>query len=280
MVLLQLGSEARPAAAQPRQSGGPAASGRGAALAQQQAIAREQRELEAALAASARESGAHGAETVVPGRVAASVPFGGLAQQVVTGVAVPASSSGRSGGGVDAFNEEQMRRALEESSRAAAVAPAPIPAAAPSSARAGGMSYNEQMKKVMAESKKTALLDFERRAQELKVPSEPEDGAAGSAWIFFRIGDVTVKRRFWSDNSINNMLHFLQCHPQVFEVFGADDIQVVNMTCYPPSIIDLAMDGPRTLQACELWPSGQIAIQRQGEDPQHALPPAPDPAHI
>jgi len=302
MVLLQLGPEARPAAQQPQRSGGPAAPpSRGAALAAQQAREREERELDLAIAASARESAPRGAPPIVPGRVVGtSVPFGG-GQPVVTGVVVPSTSGGRGGsiGNVNAYNDEQMRRAIAESQAAARPAPTtsvpfggggqPAAAgvvaasastatstAAPQRAARTGMSYEEQMEKVMAESRQTALLDFERRAQQLKVPSEPEDGSAGSAWIFFRIGDSTVKRRFWSDNSINNVLHFLQCHPLVFEEFGAEDIQVVNMTSYPPSVIDIAMDGPRTLQACELWPSGQIAIQRQGEDPRKALPPVPE----
>lgn len=105
------------------------------------------------------------------------------------------------------------------------------------------------------------------------MPSEPADGEAGSAWIFLRIGEDTIKRRFWSDNSLNNVSHFVQSNPATFEVFAADEVpeaadcssravaastyhpalnmqvQLVNMTTYPPSILDLEMDGSRTLQA-------------------------------
>ena len=126
---------------------------------------------------------------------------------------------------------------------------------------------------VMKESKKTALYDFERRAERLKVPSEPENGAAGSAHLFFRIGETTVKRRFWSDNSLNNVFDFVQCHSLVFDEFGAENLQLVNMSAYPAEVLDLATDGPRTLQACELWPSGQLSIQRQGDDPAKAKSP-------
>ena len=297
MHLLQLGGSDLQAphgpAHQPRQQ----VTGDGGDLSQQARL-REQRELEAALAASAREASAGPRAAVVQGRLA-SAPFGQgrTSQGVVQGFAVHGGSSGGRSTSVSAYNDEQMRRAMAESQVMAAASGPPLapafgqvpnriepqnvaPVPRPTAAVTGGMSYDEQMRKVMAESKKTALLDFERRAQELKVPSEPEDGAAGSAWLFFRIGDATIKRRFWSDNSIKNVLHFLQCHPLVFEQFEADDIQMVNMTCYPPTVVDIATDGSRTIQFMELWPSGQIAIQRLGDDPKTALPPAPDPAYL
>jgi len=200
-----------------------------------------------------------------------SQPFGGAS--VVTGVPV-GPSSGSGGGSVNAFNDAQLQKAIEESQRGSkkvhVAAPAPAKPKVPVKREP---TYEEQLAMVMAESKKTALYDFERRAERLKVPSEPEEGAAGSAHMFFRIGEHTIKRRFWSDNSLNNVYDFIQCHTLVFETFGADNLQLVNMTTYPASILDLTMDGPRTLQACELWPSGQLSIQRQGDDPKKALPP-------
>jgi hypothetical protein len=253
--------------------------GGGAALARQQAQQREDQELADALAASAAMSGGGAAQSPYP------------QAGVVTGIAVPAPPA--AGGGVNAFNDAQLAAALAASatdsgrpsqpppaapistapfgSRGGAVPGVAIPAPSPTPSTAAAhssrtMSYEEQMKMVMAESRKTALYDFERRAESLKVPSEPEDGAAGSSWLFFRIGDATVKRRFWSDNSITNVSHYVQCHTAVFEEFGADPIQLVNMTTYPPEILDLERDGPRTLQACELWPSGRIAIQAKGDE--------------
>jgi len=174
--------------------------------------------------------------------------------------------------------EEQMRRAIEESQRAQPAQP--VTAAPHPPAPRAVDSFDEQMRRAMEESQKTTLNDFERRAQTLKVPSEPADGEAGSAWLFFRIGEVTIKRRFWSDNSMNDVYNYLQCSRATFEAFGADEVQVVNMTTYPPSIIDFKRDGGRTLQAHELWPSGRLAVQSQGDDPESALPPAPDPAYL
>jgi len=138
------------------------------------------------------------------------------------------------------------------------------------------MSFDEQIAHAMAASRQTAVADFERRAASLRVPSEPEEGASGSVWLFLRLGEKTIKRRFWCDNSLNDVKNYVMCQREAFEAFGADPVQLVNTTTYPASLIGES-DFERTIQALDMWPSGRIAVQALGDDPTKALPPAADP---
>lgn len=233
----------------------------------------QESELQAAMRASLAQP------TVVSG---VPIPQGLVTGNVVA--AQPLTGSSRSGGGGDsgggggvaAYNDRALQQAIaaSESISGARDPLVPKPIATASS------DYEEQLQQAMKDSEMTASADFDRRAVSLRVPTEPEDGASGSTWIFVRIGEETIKRRFWSDNSLNDVFNFVLASPSTFREHALAEIQIVNTTTYPPSVLDIPQDGSRTLQSLELWPSGRLCVQVRGSNPDLALPPAPDPTMI
>jgi len=103
-----------------------------------------------------------------------------------------------------------------------------------------------------------------RRAAFLaKVPSEPKPGddRESSACVITICvgGDATsrVTRRFDSDNTLTDLVHFVKSLPRTPEG-GA--LTIKNTTTRPVRVLDPTTQGGMSLYALDLWPRGQVMV--------------------
>lgn len=116
-----------------------------------------------------------------------------------------------------------------------------------------------ELLQVLEASKETSMEAVMKRRELLRkrLPREPAEGQGGTAKICFHIGEERVWRRFDADDTLGMVMNFVSC---LDEVDPFQSWQLLNATTFPNKILE-PKDAQRTLQALELWPSGQIKVQ-------------------
>lgn len=120
--------------------------------------------------------------------------------------------------------------------------------------------------KVMAESKASASAEEMERRNELrkKVPMEPEEGAAGTTRITVFIGDAVLKRRFTSDDTLNQVVNWIGASYSSYmplKLTQSKSCELVDVTLFPHKTVNVKDDGNRTLQALGFWPGAELRVK-------------------
>lgn len=127
------------------------------------------------------------------------------------------------------------------------------------------MADERARKEATAQEQTAAAL--RRAAHRAKVPAEPaadDGGRASSACV------ITVKlagidpyearvgtRRFDSDNTLNDLVHYIRSLDRVPE---SERLTIENVTTRPARVLDPATQGSLSLYALDLWPRAQVQV--------------------
>eukprot|EP01050_Picozoa_sp_SAG11_P031511 SAG11_NODE_9820_length_878_cov_1.563543_2_plen_192_part_00 len=123
----------------------------------------------------------------------------------------------------------------------------------------------------MAASRSSAGAEEQARrdAFRRKVPTEP-DGRSGASMLRIQMGNDSagVKRRFASDDTLRDVVHFIgSLNSAAPAEFGRGEWDLWDFSCHPPRrLACMADDAPKTLYTLELWPAATLMVAPKGFD--------------
>jgi len=121
-----------------------------------------------------------------------------------------------------------------------------------------GLNKELQKIRVLADSSEQEAI---RRAAYLsKCPTEPPVGRSTNLQV--TLGEEVVSRRFESDDTLQDVMHWLGAHgSQIFE--NLEQGTWVLLDVHRNLILDAKRQGNDTLQYLECWPSGRLHLTKQ-----------------
>ena len=102
-----------------------------------------------------------------------------------------------------------------------------------------------------------------RAAHAPNVVPEPEEGAGGTTRVLVVCGSATLKRRFCSDDTLENIASWLGAtHSSLIPQKLLEGTWVMyNTTLHPEKAIEYAPSRESTLQGLDLWPSCELELR-------------------
>lgn len=120
--------------------------------------------------------------------------------------------------------------------------------------------FDEEIKKIKLSANSSEQEAILRAGYQSKCPNEPLGGRG--ALIQITLGDETVRRRFDSDDVLQDVLNWLGGHGSCIPVkLLSREWCLVDKNRYPINPIDCKINSKRTLQYVGFWPSGKLEIR-------------------
>lgn len=121
----------------------------------------------------------------------------------------------------------------------------------------------EASKRVATEEETIRRAKFERL-----VPPPTTPGAAGTTVIRVFVGPSNIERKFASDESLMKIVWWLGAEQSsVMPDKLKDNVwELVDVTLNPSRVVDVNLEGEKTLHAMGFWPSAELRVQAAGTE--------------